>query len=339
MLAVTLVPAFGAEGAATTSGTYVCILNLAPLFIAPPECIPSAEIRRDEIILAAAAKGMRVTRPLVAVIIPSRDRPENWSAQRSAAWCGRATMRSRSWSWTTLPRLLWHFRTTSPAIRGYGLVRLEERSGAGAARNAGVRATRGELIAFLDDDDTWRPTKIERQLDVLAERDDLDAVETGYDLWEGERLLVRYVPEVGRDLLDHSPGEAVHAAVDRASAAIGIRGARRLRSDARPRGRIGTSGFVFPSLTMQPRCPRCWSIGRRVGQILPRSSAGPASCCGGSSSRGSRRFPLLIARVPEAPTSLPRRSSALRSVNARRRGGWLSRHGESSRATGDHPLR
>ena len=56
MLAVTLVPAFGAEGAATTSGTYV-ILNLAPLFIAPPECIPSAEIRRDEIIRLLPQRG------------------------------------------------------------------------------------------------------------------------------------------------------------------------------------------------------------------------------------------------------------------------------------------
>src|SRR4029077_2815495 len=84
-----------------------------------------------------------------------------------------------------------------PRVR---ILRREEQVGAGAARNAGVSVTRGELIAFLDDDDTWRPTKIERQVEMLAEHDDMDAVETGYDLWEDERLLVRYVPDVDRDL-------------------------------------------------------------------------------------------------------------------------------------------
>ncbi len=37
-------------------------------------------------------------------------------------------------------------------------------SGAGPARDTGVDAASGEWVAFLDDDDEWLPTKIERQL-------------------------------------------------------------------------------------------------------------------------------------------------------------------------------
>lgn len=50
---------------------------------------------------------------------------------------------------------------TDPRLR---VVFLEERLGGSDARNAGVRAARGEWIAFLDDDDEWLPEKIERQM-------------------------------------------------------------------------------------------------------------------------------------------------------------------------------
>lgn len=56
---------------------------------------------------------------------------------------------------------------TDRVVEGYEDVRyrrFEENKGANAARNEGIRLADGEFIAFLDADDYWRPSKLDRQL-------------------------------------------------------------------------------------------------------------------------------------------------------------------------------
>ena len=68
----------------------------------------------------------------------------------------------------------------------------QENRGAGAARNAGVRVSGGEYIAFLDSDDLWLEGKIEKQVAFMESRG-LDAVFCAgyYSRPDGSSRLVR----------------------------------------------------------------------------------------------------------------------------------------------------
>lgn len=63
----------------------------------------------------------------------------------------------------------------------------QDNRGAAAARNAGILATRGEFLAFLDQDDRWHEEKLHLQLARFEADPELDLCYTHADLfWEPE---------------------------------------------------------------------------------------------------------------------------------------------------------
>ena len=93
---------------------------------------------------------------------------------------------------------------TEAVVLGFGAsvryVRQENR-GVSEARNRGVAETTGELIAFLDADDTWEPTKLEKQATRFEADEAVGLVHCG---------MREFDPDTGRTLglrLDGGDGD------------------------------------------------------------------------------------------------------------------------------------
>jgi glycosyltransferase involved in cell wall biosynthesis len=74
---------------------------------------------------------------------------------------------------------------TSEVLRDFSnLIQIinQENRGVAAARNAGIEAARGDLVAFLDSDDVWLPDKIQNQMELIARFPNLALVYTGLHL-------------------------------------------------------------------------------------------------------------------------------------------------------------
>lgn len=64
--------------------------------------------------------------------------------------------------------------------------------GPSVARNNGIKASKGEYIAFLDSDDSFEPNKLEIQVDYMEKNKELFITSTNYIIQKGEKVTIRY---------------------------------------------------------------------------------------------------------------------------------------------------
>jgi glycosyltransferase involved in cell wall biosynthesis len=92
---------------------------------------------------------------------------------------------------------------TNTVVAGYG-VRVhyiwQPNSGAAAARNAAIRASDNEFVAFLDTDDEWLPDTTERQLSVMRRWPEVVLVAgRGVERYTDGRTIPHRVPRIPLD--------------------------------------------------------------------------------------------------------------------------------------------
>ena len=87
------------------------------------------------------------------------------------------------------------------ALAGVRCLRHEENRGVNAARNTGIEAASGEYIAFLDDDDRWKPEKTARQVAAFeAAGDGVGVVYAGKRTVRPDGTGTRIPPAVEGDM-------------------------------------------------------------------------------------------------------------------------------------------
>ncbi|MDH6278216.1 glycosyltransferase involved in cell wall biosynthesis [Aurantimicrobium minutum] len=80
----------------------------------------------------------------------------------------------------------------------------QDNNGQGSARNAGVKSAQGDLIGFLDQDDTWEPTHVSEMVPFFADNPKLGWVYSDFNEFDDQNRFIRrqflakqeYIPPV-----------------------------------------------------------------------------------------------------------------------------------------------
>jgi glycosyltransferase involved in cell wall biosynthesis len=154
------------------------------------------------------------TEPLVSVVLPTYDRPE---------FLADAVRSVLDQTYDNLELIVVDDGSPEPAeakleqlsydgLTDLTVIRHHENRGANVARNAGIRAATGTYVAFLDDDDFWLESKVERQVETFQRANEsVGVVYTGtLIINDDEEIVAETVPRIRGDVTkDFLRGEQV----------------------------------------------------------------------------------------------------------------------------------
>ncbi|MGW4500777.1 glycosyltransferase family 2 protein [Micromonospora sp. NPDC004336] len=140
--------------------------------------------------------------PSVSVVVPTRDRPELLRAavravldQEHPGPVEVVVVHDRSEPDASLVEL-------SRPDRQVRVIRNTRTPGLAGARNSGILAATGELVAFCDDDDEWLPGKLRAQVEALAAAPDAEFVCCGIRVSYDGHTVDRVLPKDAVTLAD-----------------------------------------------------------------------------------------------------------------------------------------
>ena len=138
---------------------------------------------------------MAAEQPKVSVVVPTRDRPE--PLRRAVAAILGQTYKGPVECLVVFdqsdPDLPW---PDLPPGRTLVLCRNDRTPGLAGARNSGILAATGELVAFCDDDDEWLPEKLARQVARLLATPGAAVSTTGILVRYQDRTTTRLAPTI-----------------------------------------------------------------------------------------------------------------------------------------------
>jgi len=113
--------------------------------------------------------------PRISVIIPTHNRP---------ALLAEALLSLREQTLTDWEAIIVDDASSTPVTISetdarIRILRHTKSQGGAAAKNAGIREARAEILAFLDDDDLYAPTYLEKAINILERNPELDVIFMG----------------------------------------------------------------------------------------------------------------------------------------------------------------